>query len=98
MNSLPNAFDALVEKLDSALREAPDSVIGLALVVNANGHYEIVMSGFSATRPQVYQTIGLLDQIKLDLLASIPRNRPLREPEGPVEDDDDEIDEPIGQA
>lgn len=97
MNSLPNAFDALVEKLDSALREAPDSVIGLALVVNADGHYEIAMSGFSATKPQVYQAIGLLDQIKLDLLASIPRNRPLREPEPSIEDDD-EVDEPIGQA
>lgn len=97
MNSTPDALDVLIEKLGGALREAPDSVIALALVVNANGHYDIAMSGFSATKPQVYQAIGLLDQIKLDLLASIPRNRPLREPEGPIEDDD-EIDEPIGQA
>lgn len=97
MNPAPDAFDVLVERLDGVLREAPDSVVAVAFAVGANGHYEIVMSGFAATRPQVYQAIGLLDQIKLDLLASIPRNRPLREPE-PLIEDDNEIDEPIGQA
>lgn len=98
MSAPTDAFGALVEKLNSALMEAPDEIIALAVAVNAEGHFEIVISGFNATRPQVYQAIGLLDQMKIDLLASIPRNRLLREPEPHVVDDGDEIDEPIGQA
>lgn len=34
----------------------------------------------SADRPDVFQAVGMLDQMKIELLASIPVNRPLREP------------------
>lgn len=40
----------------------------------------------NAPEPDVYATIGLLEQVKIDLLATVPDNKPLREPE-PTDDD-----------
>jgi hypothetical protein len=95
---LEEEFEALVDRLDDALRKAPNGVVALAVVVNSDGYYETVANEFKATAPQVYQAIGLLEQMKLDLLASVPRNRPLREPEAVEEGEADEPIEPIGQA
>ena len=97
MSSDMQEFDEFVRKLDDLLRTAPKSAIVVAVAVNSTSHYDIISNDFQATRSQVYQTMGTLDQAKLDLLSSVPRNRPLREPE-PGPEDDEEIDEPIGQA
>lgn len=90
-------FDEFMDKLDDLLKSAPKSAVVVAVAVNNTGHYGVIGNDFQVTRSQLYQALGAMDQAKLDLLASIPKNRPLREPEPPP-DEDDEIDEPIGQA
>lgn len=62
--------------------------LAMALLVSEDGTYYIKTNNFSTSSPVIYQAIGLLEQMKLDLLASVPRNRPLREPDG---EDHDEL-------
>lgn len=58
------------------------TLIGVVVMVNASGGYSIFPAVLSESLPaDVYLACGLLDQAKLDILASIPSNRPLREPD-----------------
>lgn len=84
------------KKFDAFLTDVADAgsnvfggapALALVVMVDENGNYVINTNGFLTTSPVIYQAIGLLEQMKLDLLASVPRNRPLREPDA---DEDEE--------
>jgi hypothetical protein len=73
--------------------------VAVAIMLDEDGQFSIVGMDYQTSRPIIYQAIGLLDQVRLDLLASVPANRPLREPEDDGSDDDDDAPlPPIGQA
>lgn len=93
------AFEKAHETIGALINAQPKEIVALALIVDQSGEYAAFANNFNVSRADIYQTLGLLEQMKIDLLASIPRNRPLREPaDNSGDEDDDEIDEPIGQA
>lgn len=75
------------EHVEDFIEESDDTTVAVIVMVDGSGAYTVfpaVASG--ALEEDIYLACGLLDQAKMDLLASVPINRPLREPE-PLDSD-----------
>jgi len=83
--------EELIQNVVECINSIDEPVIFVGVAIDDLGNFVVIENPFSASKATVYQTIGLLDQIKLDLLATVPENRPLREP---VEEDDLDTDMP----
>lgn len=87
----------LIQRFSEALDEYDPAIVTVAML-SEEGDYILFENNWNTDRPTVYQAIGLLEQAKLNLLASVPVNRPLREP-APEQDGADEPPKgAIGQA
>jgi hypothetical protein len=71
--------DALIDTI-LAFRKNEGTPTVSVLVLVKEGAYALVPIVHSPEQ-DVYMAIGILEQAKVDLLASVPTNRPLREPE-----------------
>lgn len=84
---LPESFSEGVKALvdDFVAKNGEPSVAVIAFVRKG----EFGMQAFvHSDRPDLYQMLGMMDQLRVDILSSVPENRPLREPYG---DDDIEL-------
>jgi len=74
----PEPFSKVLKQLvdEFVARHGEPSVAVLTLVSKGNYSMEAMVH---SDRPDVFQSVGLLDQMKLDLLASIPENQPVDE-------------------
>lgn len=69
---------ALADVLDHFVENVGmPTVAVVACIREGTFDYELTVD---SERADVYQMIGLLEQLKTELLASVPENRPLREP------------------
>lgn len=97
-------FDAmLADAYESAAERAEDGgggpTVGAVLWVR-DGRF-FIDSTILSSEADVYLAIGLLDQLKMNLLSTVPRNKPLREPEPSLEErgaDDEPPPDPSAKA
>lgn len=85
----------LADLIDDFVEKHGQPTVAIVILVREGvADFEVAVD---STRAEVYHAVGLLEQAKFELLATIPENKPLREPQPePFDDLIEAVDETPG--